>query len=161
MRLPSQPAAPASSSASTGDAGAGTLAAASAAAASLSALSLEENSATQPADAQAPADLADPAAAGAEGSTSVLPKTFDVAAGSFQCVWFFHLGERHHKPVFEWLQQQLQGQQGQQQQGQADGQGAAAAADDVAADPSHGFTVVATAKEVPQVSCALTESAQG
>lgn len=142
MRLPSQPAAPASST-STGEADADNPAAAAAAATSLSALSLEDNNRTQPADASHTA--AAPVAAGAEGSAPVLPKAFDVAAGSFQCVWFFSLGERHHKPVFEWLQQQLQ-----QQQGRTDGGGAALAADD-AAGPV-GFTVVATVKEVPQVS---------
>lgn len=143
MRLPSQPAAPASST-STGEAGADNAAAAAAATAtSLLALSLEDNNRAQPAGTSQTA--AAPVAAGAEGSTPVLPKAFDVAAGSFQCVWFFSLGERHHKPVFEWLQQQLQ-----QQQGRADGGGAALAADD-AAGPA-GFTVVATVKEVPQVS---------
>jgi hypothetical protein len=76
---------------------------------------------------------------------------FAVAAGSFQCVWFFSLGERHHKPVFEWVQQQL-AQQQQQQEGEvaevAAGAGAAAAA--TAAGPA--YCVVASTREVPEVS---------
>jgi hypothetical protein len=66
-------------------------------------------------------------------------------------VWFFSLGERHHKPIFEWLQQQLeqqssaQGQLQQQQQSEAGSEGAEADT----SGPS--YTVVATIKEVPQV----------
>jgi hypothetical protein len=59
-------------------------------------------------------------------------------------VWFFCLGERHHKPVMEWLQQQLT-----QQQQQHQGISAAVAADGGATGPA--FTVVGTMKEVPQV----------
>jgi hypothetical protein len=82
---------------------------------------------------------------------------FAVAAGSFQCVWIFSLGERHHKPVFEWVQQQL----AQQQQGE-DAEGAAAVA---AAAAGPAYCVVASTREVPEVSlwrpCALLRVVQG
>jgi hypothetical protein len=103
------------------------------------------------ADAAAAAAAAAPtaaAAAAAAAAPAAVPRAFDVAAGSFQCVWFFCLGDRHHKPVVEWLQQQLAQQQQQQQQQQ--GTPAAAAADGGATGPA--FTVVGTIKEVPQVS---------
>jgi hypothetical protein len=66
---------------------------------------------------------------------------FAVAAGSFQCVWFFSLGERHHKPVFEWVQQQLAQQQQQQQREDAEGTGAAGPA----------YCVVASTHQAPEV----------
>lgn len=97
-----------------------------------------------------------------------MPAAFDVAAGSFQCVWFFSLGERHHKPVFEWLQQQVE----QQQQQGTIGPAAEAAPASRAAGGSVveqsaeteaeaagglGFAVVAAMKEVPQVRKGGTE----
>ena len=114
---------------------------------SLSALKLGQQPTGRTSSSQAGAAAAAAAAAAptAAGAAAAVPRAFDVAAGSFQCVWFFCLGERHHKPVVEWLQQQLTQQQ-QQQQGTS---AAAAAADGGATGPA--FTVVGTIKEVPQV----------
>jgi len=70
-----------------------------------------------------------------------------VAAGSFQCVWFVSLGERHHKPVLEWLQLQQQ-----QQQGEAAAAAAGAGENGATAAVGPGYVVVSTVKEVPQVS---------
>jgi hypothetical protein len=91
--------------------------------------------------AAAAAAIAESGAAAADGPSSV----FAVAAGSFQCVWFFSLGERHHKPVFEWVQQQLAQQQQQQQQQQQDGEGCG----DAAAGPA--YCLAASTRDVPQV----------
>jgi hypothetical protein len=86
--------------------------------------------------AAAAAAAVEPGAAATDGSSSV----FAVAAGSFQCVWFFSLRERHHKPVIEWVQQQLEQQQ-QQQGGEAAGDVPAGAA----------YCLAATTKDIPQV----------
>ncbi|KAG2495856.1 hypothetical protein HYH03_006094 [Edaphochlamys debaryana] len=40
-----------------------------------------------------------------EAAAAAAAAAFQVAAGSFQCVWFVGLGERHQKPVVEWWRQ--------------------------------------------------------
>ena len=49
---------------------------------------------------------------GVEGSCSEDPSVgqsggaIEVAAGSFQCVWFFSLGSAHQQPVMDWFRKQ-------------------------------------------------------
>merc|ERR1712216_395812 len=44
-----------------------------------------------------------------EGTSGTPDAGFAVRAGSFQCVWFFSLGNRHQQPVVEWWQREHSG----------------------------------------------------
>jgi hypothetical protein len=98
--------------------------------------------------AAAAAAPGDEAAAGA----AAVGQAYQVTAGSFQCVWFFCLGERHHKPVIDWLTAQLEQQpeQGREQQG-----GSAKEAEaDGEAPQGPAYAIAASIRDVPQLMAA-------
>eukprot|EP00873_Tetraselmis_striata_P003891 jgi/Tetstr1/424155/TSEL_014761.t1 len=84
-------------------------------------------------------DTEDCADAGGRGepatAAAAAPEGFDVRAGSFQCVWFFSMGNKHQKPVLEWWRRAAQGQPSDDSPGR---------------EPPE-YTIASDVKELPQL----------